>query len=326
MTEPNRPPNRKSPAGRLFHSAMMLARRVHLYSGIFMFPFVLLYGFTGWFFNHPGLLTGDRTTDIVVKSDLPSAGETAAQVVDELNYQSLVIEGPEIKLTDDRAPRYSSSLTYNVSTLNQSHVVTVNPTTGQARVRTTYKTTESKREPEQEKANPLADFTRTELEKNLLKQVADAIPPALESAGLESGSVKPSSRLSTIIFSADADGVPCVVTYNLANEAVSSLRADEPLEIENKNFLTRLHVSRHYTPQWDVRWVWALLVDAMFVSMVFWGCSGLFMWWQVKRTRVWGIGVFTVSLVFTAFLAIGMHDIFTSSAPARTKLPTSETH
>ena len=62
-----------------------------------------------------------------------------------------------------------------------------------------------------------------------------------------------------------------------------------------------------YPVQQNVRWYWAIAGDAMFATMVFWGLSGVLMWWQIKRTRLWGILCLVVSSVAATWLAIGMH-------------------
>ena len=90
----------------------------------------------------------------------------------------------------------------------------------------------------------------------------------------------------------------------LAYEALifaASLRQCSP------DFKGRLLVAE---PQAGPRWVWAVVVDAMFVSMVFWGVSGLFMWWQIKRTRVVGAALLTLAVLFSVYLAVEMHAEF----------------
>ena len=44
---------RSAPRPRRSFSWMRLVRRVHLYSGLFLVPLVLLYGVTAFLFNHP---------------------------------------------------------------------------------------------------------------------------------------------------------------------------------------------------------------------------------------------------------------------------------
>jgi len=46
----------------------------------------------------------------------------------------------------------------------------------------------------------------------------------------------------------------------------------------------------------------------MFFSMVFWGISGIFMWWQIKRTRMIGFVILGASAICAAWLVLGMHE------------------
>ncbi|WP_201743706.1 PepSY domain-containing protein [Roseiconus nitratireducens] len=318
-----RKPKRKTLAGKMGRSALMLVRRVHLYSGIFMFPFVLLYGFTGWFFNHPRLFTGDRVVsfhaaelDDPTLSRLPSPRQAAEAVVEEMNFESLMAQGPVIDLKSDRSPRYTGFLTYTVRADDASHEVSINPITGDGEVRTTVIDAEEASEPER-KSNPLDVVSRIDLESNALLDVQRQVPKILEQLGLSSGEAVSGRRSANLEFAAEAEGVPCLVTYDLASGRIASVREDERPELNGKSFLQRLHLARTYSPGFDVRWVWALLVDAMFVSMVFWGVSGLMMWWQVKRTRLVGGGVLLASVVFATLMAFNMHDSLTASSGGR---------
>ena len=57
----------------------------------------------------------------------------------------------------------------------------------------------------------------------------------------------------------------------------------------------------------DARHFWAYSVDLMFLSMTFWGISGLFMWWQLKSMRRAGAITLLLSTATAAALAYGMH-------------------
>ena len=43
--------------------------------------------------------------------------------------------------------------------------------------------------------------------------------------------------------------------------------------------------------------------------MVFWGVSGLFMWWQIKATRRWGFLVLLLSAAAATALGFGVHEL-----------------
>ena len=86
-----------------------------------------------------------------------------------------------------------------------------------------------------------------------------------------------------------------------------SIVGGQPGEMGWRRYLLRLHMAHGYPVQQNVRWYWAIAVDAMFATMVFWGLSGVLMWWQIKRTRRLGALCLVVSSVVATWLAIGMH-------------------
>ncbi|MEP3482559.1 MAG: hypothetical protein ABJZ55_25175 [Fuerstiella sp.] len=310
-------PRRKNKPTKAWNRSMKLIRRIHLYSGIFMFPFVLLYGFTGWFFNHPRYFTGDTVTSFVAAdvgddglSSLTSPDDVAKQVVDKLNQQSVKKDGPEILLNDDRPAKLTGYFSFSAKNEDVSHQITIDPISGSGEVRTTVEDAAAK-DDEAETVNPLKDFGEAKITENPFDEAKAQVPNLLEKLNLESAEVSASRRSPSLFFSATVDGVPTVVNYSLASGGVNARREADVPEMELKSFLLRMHLSRTYTPQYSWKWLWALQVDLMFVSMVFWGCSGLLMWWQIKRTRILGAGFLVASLLGAAFLAIGMHDTLT---------------
>ncbi|QDV66698.1 hypothetical protein Poly24_03850 [Rosistilla carotiformis] len=321
-----RVPKKKTRAEKLGRSTVMLLRRIHLYSGIFMFPWVLMYGFSGWMFNHPRMFTADEVTtyraadlDDGLLTDLTSAQQTAIAVVEQINLQTSESQGPELRITDDRRPLFSGHLEYNVNTPTAKHQLAVNPVTGDGEVRTTLVDPEAD-DAADNKPDPLAEVYRVEIEPNVSADIQRQIPEVLDQLGLPSNRASLGYRKLSVVFSAEADGIPCIVSYNLADGSVNSVREDDRPQLTKKAFLQRMHLGRIYTPVMEIRWLWALLVDAMFVSMVFWGCSGLLMWWQIKRTRWLGMGLLATSILFATFVGLGMHDQMTSTGPPK-KIP-----
>src|SRR5262245_33770509 len=78
---------------RQWNRVMRVVRRVHLYSGLLLFPWVMLYGFTALLCTHPFAFPDIQIESIppaVTGSPLfglPGAPETAAAVVAELKRQ-----------------------------------------------------------------------------------------------------------------------------------------------------------------------------------------------------------------------------------------------
>ena len=85
--------------------------------------------------------------------------------------------------------------------------------------------------------------------------------------------------------------------------------ADRSLIIERMQprpnaFLERFHRRRGYATGYALDNLWAVAVDLFIVGMVFWVLSGLWMWWEMKVTRRFGLmslvagaGVFALYLL-----------------------------
>lgn len=74
---------------------MMLTRRMHLYAGLLLYPWVLLYGVTAFLFNHPTAFSdqtflrfGRDAMKGTALEDVPTAPDIAAKVVAALNARS----------------------------------------------------------------------------------------------------------------------------------------------------------------------------------------------------------------------------------------------
>lgn len=63
----------------------------------------------------------------------------------------------------------------------------------------------------------------------------------------------------------------------------------ERMELETSGFLNRFHRRRGYQQPYAADLAMAVSVDAVIVAMVFWALSGLWMWWEMRTTRGWGL-------------------------------------
>ncbi|MEM7475984.1 MAG: hypothetical protein AAF483_13405 [Planctomycetota bacterium] len=326
--KPKRPPGKKPLKKVIVKETMMMIRRIHLYSGLFMFPWVLLYGFTGWFFNHPSYFSGDeiqsfRSSEVAegALAELPDPQILAEQVVQEINQDSETTGGPKIELTNRRNPYFDRYLFFSVRTEDQSHRIEIHPVTGDGTIRTTMIDPEEDDESDSEdesKRNPLVDVDKIEVEDNTYSIANEQIPRLLTDLGLSSGEPSAGRSSPSLIFFADIDGIPCKVSYSTGSGSINALADEAPRsEMSAKSFSQRLHLSRGYAPSAGTRTWWAISVDAMFLSMVFWGISGIFMWWQLKRTRKIGFAVLAASALCATWLVFGMHDELTSRVRGR---------
>lgn len=295
--------------GSRFNAVMRLVRRLHLYSGLFMFPWVLLYGVTALLFNHPDLFPDHSSQPIDLSElastplgDLRPADQVANDVVAAL-LADAKSESAAYRLVRPEAANYTRErLFVSARGDGQKHTLIFEMDGGGGRVRS--QGTASK--------GPAPAFARKEgvwADRPLPERVKEAVPALLASRGITAEDVTILSA-PDLTFLMEADGALWQVTYNPVRGSVTGRPAQAeggPLTV--RSFLTRLHLTRGFPAVFGARWVWAVAVDAMFVAMVFWALSGLFMWWQLKATRRWGTAVLLLSAVTGASLAIGMYRV-----------------
>jgi hypothetical protein len=78
----------------------------------------------------------------------------------------------------------------------------------------------------------------------------------------------------------------------------------EKEEYRTSNLLDRLHRRRGYNA-YSLENTWGFVVDAAAVTMAFWCLSGLWLWWELKPTRLWGAISFVAGVgLFALVLAL----------------------
>lgn len=361
---PKPKPHRRS----LLKRAMHVVRRAHLYFGLFLLPWAILYGATGFLFNHPTAFSDQPTATFGSKElagtpmeSVPKPVTVAEQVVAGLNERAK--DGAKYTLVETEKAKYVNSFAFatvktgdtEVSVLfdvnNPNGTVrsrplptaapksdekapfaisgantkgTANARGGQRGERPAPKgeakamskgdaKAESKGEAAHNHGGPLA------LANALHDRVKDATPTVLErtsfltSAVLERISAPDGMTVSVpdLSFLMSDGAKTWRVTYNAQTGAVGGASADSippPEELSTRRFLTRMHLAHGYPGSQNAKWFWAIVVDAMAFVMVFWGVSGVFMWWQLKGTRRLGLIVLLFSAAAATALGFGMHD------------------
>lgn len=77
---------------------------------------------------------------------------------------------------------------------------------------------------------------------------------------------------------------PRRITFTPADRRLVVERQD----LEASGFLNRFHRRRGYQQPYAADLAMAASVDAVIVALVFWALSGLWMWWEMRATRLWG--------------------------------------
>ena len=271
-------------------------RRLHLYAGLFLLPWVFLYGITGAMFNHPGLfpavesfsVDSDKLQETSLK-DIESPVLLAKRVV-----QSLQQASPQsaIQLHHDHQAAFNNNILLETRVQGVRHVVHIDPVGKDAWV-----TIPPVNEEQQRQHALLPGVRNVQLNPNPYQQARDSLPDIMSAAGLETPSAAKPLGWCKLNFLADIDGEMARVTYVLRDGHVDVTRfTGEDGMIPRATFL-RMHTFHGRTPENSARNVWSLFIDLMALAMVTWGITGLVMWWQMKKLRPIGFAVLASSVI-----------------------------
>jgi hypothetical protein len=147
-----------------------------------------------------------------------------------------------------------------------------------------------------------------EIDNPLHGRVRAAVPTILERTGFPGGEVTVTS-VPDLTFLMDADGRRWRVTYNGKAGSVRGRPAEDdeaPPPPTTRDFALRLHTAHGYPYRAGPRQAWAVLVDVIAAALVFWGATGLVMWWQVRAARRSGAIVLLASAAIAAVLISAM--------------------
>ncbi|APZ95337.1 PepSY domain-containing protein [Fuerstiella marisgermanici] len=308
MSETNEQPS--SPPRRLWSRFKILIRRIHLYSGLFLLPWVFLYGVTGAMFNHQGLFPSmaiqqidqQVVADSAIK-DFPTPAAFAQQVVDTLQQSAA---DAKITLAENHGAEFTNDVMFEVKEAGQQHVVYIDPIAQTAQVKTPPKN-------EEELQPLLSDIRNISLKPDPLDDARRSAAEIFSSVGIQSSDEPKPFAWTKLNFLADVDGELARVTYVLKDGHVDLTKHTGEDGMSPRNFLLRLHTSHGQPPHWNGRMFWSLAVDTMAIAMVCWGLTGLFMWWQLKRARILGTMVIACSLVTAAVMYFSIHDFYVAT-------------
>ena len=305
---------------------MKLIRRIHLYAGLLMFPWVLLYGFTALLFNHSTLLPEPDTSihrfqaKVPESAGMPAAAAMAELVVGELNAEHETDGRPAYRLVNPQDSTFTHPAIGTARTGGSRYTLVMNLGQGDGYVRQRQ---DPRKDENEEGLTPLEQGRTVSVPvEELREKVRKTMSETLKELGLEHGAIT-FRTVPAVEFDLEENGEihrarfassrrrPVAANTARPGKGIQSGRVTlvgkGTQELGWRSYLLRLHTSRGYPAERNARWFWAIAVDAMFVTMTFWGLSGLFMWWQLKRTRRLGALCLLVSAVAATWLAFGMH-------------------
>ncbi|MEM6993565.1 MAG: PepSY domain-containing protein [Myxococcota bacterium] len=270
-----------------------MARRVHLYCGLVMIPWILLYAVTGWLFNHPAAFSGDleirrfELRDLPeTERSLPAAADAAEQVVAAL---AEAFPDAGVELQPDIPPRFSRRLSAKAPQGAQQELrLSIDVVRKSGALQTV--------EIDQDEA-PASFEGRDSIE--VLGLGKDAYTSIAAGAVAELGVSADELELTgapRLSFVARIDGEDWNVRYKPKSGGLDFERTAGK-EVSTKRVLARLHMTHVYPAELGAAWVHTFIVDLVAFCLLLWCLTGLLMWWQMRRFRRIGLVVLGSALV-----------------------------
>lgn len=296
--------------------AMKLVRRTHLYAGLFLAPWVAMYGFSGLIFNHwnwfapSGGEAAPKPIEWTVNdAALPSWPEPEAlarQVVAGMNAAGKDKAGaPEYRLSAERAPQLQGGVRLEGQDAAGGSV----SLSFDRRDRKGTTLHSPPGPPEEQVQLATNDVVLLNATKKALLAAAGQADPKLSATKWTGDGDFPS-----LSFRVEHGSERRVASYDLRSGLVKLQPEPPPMRVPN--FLTTLHMSRGYPADKKsemMKTVHAAFVDAMAFLMCFWAVSGIAMWLQMKHLRRPGLPVAIAAVLAAVFVWSAMYRLFTGN-------------
>lgn len=283
-------------------------RRIHMYLALFMFPWILLYGISGFLLNHPGVLSDHQIKNLDAGifegtsfDNLPKPDQVARKVLEALVERGGT-SADEYRIVNPERARYRNDVVFNTTREGKQYQLILHPTTrsGKLHIRPV--------EPKQE--TPLgsirsldsAGSIREEL-RNGAVDILNKLDIATDRVGIQRGPL--------VEFDITNGDETWTLVYNIGNRNIFAKPIDGfPGPRSVKMYLLRLHFAHTYPKEANARTFWAFSVDIISIGMVFWGLSGILMWWQRKRIRLRGMIFIAIGAILSCGMGYAMYQFF----------------
>ena len=299
---------------------MRLIRRFHMYAGITLVPWIILFGVTGVLFNHPNFLSSRDVIKQISSDDIKNIMDLniinikliSSNIIENINNNTNSIN---LLLNSKKDSSLYGTLTYSLNDESNRHYLYVNMNDLSARI-------ESR--PNSQKIKTPEFLGKKIIQSNRYDWLKskDKAKEIFKLAGIEStNNVSLLSRSGPkILF--NAKSVDNEKEYNLVYNLISNELGGRESGLSNsplgfRSTLLRLHMLHTYPDSVNTRWLWSLAVDATGIMLILWGATGLIMWWQIKPTRLLGIISIFSALLITIIITVGTVKLITFDGPFR---------
>lgn len=290
---------------KLSAGLVKLLRRIHLYTGLFLLPWVFLYGITGAMFNHQELLPEGKWHSVPGQqlaetslNQIPAPEQLAQMVVKALQEKA---PDKSIQLSKSHGAAFNNNIILQTFVDGKKHIVHINPVSHESRIVAPPPNKEL-----EDQKHLLHGIHNIKLEPNPYQKARAAVPEIFSQADLGSPSSPRPQGWCKLNFLATVDGEEARVTYVLRDGHIDVTKFTGEDGMTSRHTFLRLHTFHGRSPEWNARNTWSIFIDIMAIAMVSWAITGLVMWWQMKKIRVIGGICLLASIITFISLFFGM--------------------
>lgn len=102
---------------------------------------------------------------------------------------------------------------------------------------------------------------------------------------------------NALVIQRQAALAPLRITYTPSDRHILI----EQQQFRPNTFLERMHRRRGLAQPFLADTLWSVSVDLVIAAMLFWALSGLWLWWEMRATRNWGVLASAAGLALFAF-------------------------
>lgn len=275
-----------------------MIRRIHMYLGLLLLPWLLFFGLSGILFNHPNIgetVKGQR----ILNEGEQAVAAWPAQATAQSVIESLQTQGGAWSLDPSIPPQWEGYAILTAKLPEGQETIIWDVEQG----RGVWVQRQARPDP----GNPHFPVTTLALPERRSAGLGPEIQALLGTQGRDAQNelkVHPRIGPRLRMVATDESGQTWNLVYSSSSGELSGRKRDHWPAIGISQLLRTLHMTHHFPMKIGARWFWALFEDLLGLSMVIWSLSGIVMWWQLKKTRRWGIISLVLALVIAAAVMV----------------------
>ncbi len=275
-------------------------RRIHLYAGLFMIPYIFIFGLSGLIFNHAALMSDNRSVDTFklegkdqLSTLFPNLEELAATITDSIkgenNISSFSLDN--IKYNNTMILRYTNK--------DADHRIKIDVPTNNVEMMTL---------PDFVENNTVNRGTVNLLNKLNTEEILHRFENVLADRGINNVSSR-IQRLPNLEFDLVTNQNNYRVTYDLQSGNYRLADLDQRKFKWNYFFVNLHQVHGYPLGGFSLKWLFVFFADSLAVLMIIWAISGVIMWYKMKKQFVIGLVLLGVSVVIAIAIMINQYEL-----------------